>query len=186
MYEKDFCYAQQFIEKVTSFDPFLGHHQACISEPTNVPGQFRAIVRTVYQNPRMFRAIFGPSSDLYIRTHECSGPFSGHHHTCISEPTNVLGNFRAIVRTVYQNPRMFRAILGSLSDLYIRTHECSGPFSGHRQTCISEPINESFGPFSGYRQTWISKPMKESSGPFSAHRQTCIPELMKETETDRK
>jgi hypothetical protein len=70
---------------------------------------FRAIIRPVYQYPRMFWAIFGPSSDLYIRTHECSGPFSGHHQTCISEPTNVPGHFRAIIRRVYNNNNLLTA-----------------------------------------------------------------------------
>jgi hypothetical protein len=37
-----------------------------------------------------------------------------------------------------------------------------------------------FASFSGHRQTCISEPMKESSGPFSGYRQSCIAELMKE------
>jgi len=49
----------------------------------------------------MFRHVFGPSLDLYIRTHECSCPFSGHRQTCILEPTNVPAHFRATVRPVY-------------------------------------------------------------------------------------
>jgi len=105
MYSKEFRYAQQFIKKVTGFELFSGHHQTCISEPTKGTAHFRAIIRHLYQNPRKFRPIFGPSSDLYIRTHESSGPFLGHHQKSISEPTKVPAHFWSIVRPVYQNSR---------------------------------------------------------------------------------
>jgi len=108
MYPKEFCHAQQFIGKVTSFDPFSGHHQICISEPTNVPGHFRAIVRTVYENPRMFWAIFGPSWGLCIRTHKRKfRPIFG-----LSLDLNIK-----------THERNFRPIFGPSSDLYTRTHE---------------------------------------------------------------